>query len=261
MISCVDDAIVQSGISSGVSKEKGDYVRTVLLTELLTDHLPRLPLYLRELQCALEGSSTDLEKVCVIVKSNPIFCENFVRIGSMAESVEPIRLPVDHLVVLLGKQRVWTVAVAAFLLTEIGSNWSSMAKKKVARIALTRANRALASAKAVDDSAPEQAYAAGVLSVAGLLPLVDVSCASDQVPEWIDSAEEALEKQRKFFGTDFLELNRWIRVIWRLPLDTPYAMTEPVRYQPEVREFHCPVPFLGNDLGGHNLVVVSRGSV
>src|SRR6266567_3771828 len=99
MISCADGGVARPGLPKG----KDDYVRTVLLAELLADHLPRLPWYLRELQCALEGCSTDLERVCAAVKANPVVCENFIRIGSMAEPAEPIRLPVDHLVVLLGK--------------------------------------------------------------------------------------------------------------------------------------------------------------
>ena len=83
-MSCADGGFVRPGLPRG----EDDYVRTVLLTELLADYLPRLPWYLRELQCALEVCSTDLEKVCVTLKTNPAICENFVHIGNMAEPAE-----------------------------------------------------------------------------------------------------------------------------------------------------------------------------
>ncbi len=187
-MSCADGGFVRPGLPRG----EDDYVRTVLLTELLADYLPRLPWYLRELQCALEVCSTDLEKVCVTLKTNPAICENFVHIGNMAEPAEPIRMPLDHLVVLLGKQRVWTVAVAAFLLAETNNNWSSIAKREVANIAMARAKAAVTRAKTNDDADLDQVYAAGVLSVIGLLPLVEASGVTDQVPEWIEVAAEAI---------------------------------------------------------------------
>jgi HD-like signal output (HDOD) protein len=230
----------------------------VLLTELLADHLPHFPWYLRDLQCALEVCSTDLERVCSALKASPTVCENFIRIGSMAESAEPICLPIDHLVVLLGKQRVWTVAVSAFLLTEIDSTWSTVAKKAVARLALTRASNAAARAK-IDDGDADQAYAAGVLSVAGLLLLVEASGITDHVPEWIEVSAEAIEKQRELFGTDFLELDRWIRVIWRLPLEMVYSTAELAPPQPFGKENTYPVVLQGGDQGTRNLVLVSRG--
>jgi len=255
MMLCADGGAVRPGLPKG----KDDYVRTVLLTELLADCLPRLPWYLRELQSALEAGSTDLEKVCLALKVNPAICENFARIGCMAEPAEPIRMPLDHLVVLLGKQRVWTVAVAAFLLTEIDNNWSSVAKREVASIALARANAAVVRAKADEDVALDQVYAGGVLSVIGLLPLVEASGVTDHAPEWIEVAAEAIDKQREVFGTDFLELDRWVRMIWRLPMEMSYAVAEPVSVQPYVPE-HASKP-LGSDQGIRNLVLVSRGSV
>ncbi len=257
-MSCADGGTVWSGLPKG----KDDYVRTVLLTELLTDHLPRLPWYLWELQCVLEAGSTDLEKVCVAIKVNPAVCENFIRIGSMAEPAEPIRLPLDHLIVLLGKERVWTVAVAAFLLTQIDNNWSSMAKREVASIAMARANMAVVRAKAAnEDVALDQAYAAGILSVIGLLPLVEASGVADHAPEWMKVAAEAIDKQREIFGTDFLELDRWVRMIWRLPLDMSCAAAEPASPQMYATEHACPVKPLSNEQRIRNLVLVSRGSV
>jgi HD-like signal output (HDOD) protein len=255
MMSHADGGVVRPGTPRGAD----DYVRTVVLTELLADHLPRLPWYLRDLQCALEGCSTDLQRVCTALRASPTICENFIRIGSMAEPAEPICLPVDHLVVLLGKQRVWTVAIAAFLLTEIDSRWSSAAKKEVANLALKRANHAVAAAKAADDETPDQAYVAGILSVAGLLPLVEASGVADHAPEWIEVAAEAVTKQRELFGTDFLEIDRWIRVIWRLPLDMPYAFTDRLPSPPRAKERSSVVPPQAFDQEARNLVLVSRG--
>ncbi len=254
MVSCPDGGVVRLGVPKG----SDDYVRTVLLTELLADHLPHLPWYLRDLQCALEGCSADLERVCAALRASPTVCENFIRIGSLAEPAEPICLPIDHLVVLLGKQRAWTVAVAAFLLSEIDSTWASVAKKEVAKLALMRASNAAARAK-IEDGDADQAYAAGVLFVAGLLPLVEASGITDHVPEWIEVSAEAIEEQRELFGTDFLEIDRWIGVIWRLPLEMTYSTVELTPSQPLGKENPYPVVLQGCDQGTRNLVLVSRG--
>jgi HD-like signal output (HDOD) protein len=150
------------------------------------------------------------------------------------------------------------VAVAAFLLTEIDSTWASVAKKAVARLALTRASTAAAWTK-IDDGDVDQAYAAGVLSVAGLLPLVDASGITDHVPEWIEVSAEAIEKQRELFGTDFLEIDRWISVIWRLPLEMPYSNAKFAPSQPFGNENAYPIVLQSGDQGTRNLVLVSRG--
>src|SRR5260221_269450 len=254
MVSCPDGG----GVRLGVPKGSDDYVRTVLLTELLADHLPHLPWYLRDLQCALEGCSTDVEGVCAARRATPRVCENFTRTVSWAEPAEPICLPIDHLVVLLGKQRAWTVAVAAFLLSEIDSTWASVAKKEVAKLALRHASNAAARAK-IEDGDADQAYAAGVLSVAGLFPLVEASGIADHVPEWIGVSAEAIEKQRELFGTDFLEIGRWIGVIWRLPLEMTYSTVELTTSQPLGKENPYPVVLQVLGQGARNLVLVSRG--
>ena len=137
----------------------------------------------------------------------------------MAEPVQPIVVPVDQLVVMLGKNRVWTTAMAAFLLHELNSNWSSRAQKEVASIAVARAYKALVTAREDDDQAPEAAYVAGILSIIGLMPLLHLSGETDYVPDWLDLSTEAAGKQREIFGTDFLEIGRWARLLWKLPLD------------------------------------------
>jgi HD-like signal output (HDOD) protein len=242
-----------------------DYVRSVLLTELLADHLPRLPWFLKNLQCALEDSSTVLEKVCTALEAHPRICADFIRIGCMAEPAHPIVVAVDQLVVLLGKRRVWTTAVAAFLLHELNSTWSNAAQKEVASIGLGLASNALAMARAVEDTSLEQAYVSGILSIAGLLPLLYLSGVTDQVPDWLDVSPEAAQKQRELFGTDFLELGLWARLLWKLPLEN--CGTE-VRCEPAPVLSHFPLlpkdlysPVAGNSGSeSRNLVLVSKGT-
>ncbi len=243
------------------------YMKTQLLTELLVDHLPRLPWFLRDVQSALEDGSTDLYSVCGALKAHPAILENFVRIGAMAEPAQPIRMPLDHLVVLLGKQRTWSVALAAYVLAEMTSAWATAARQEAGSIGLALANNALARARMVDAEAPEQAFAAGVLSVIGFLPLLEASGETNCLPEWLDSSKEAIHLQREIFGTDFLELNCWIRLLWRLPLLAPEqtVAVEPVRSETEpVAEDEAllqVLPFVANDAAARNLVLVSRGVV
>jgi HD-like signal output (HDOD) protein len=251
-------------------KGKDDYVRTVLLTELLADHLPRLPWFLKNLQCALDDSSTVLEKACAALEVHPRICADFIRISSMAERVQPIAIAVDQLVVLLGKERVWNTAVAAFLLHELNSTWSSHAQKAVASIAMTRANnaRVLASEDSEDEeSDPEQAYVSEILSIIGLLPLLHFSNDEDQLPDWLDVSAEAVQKQRESFGTDFLELGRWARLLWKLPLENPnpevmFQAPQTVSYSQILpKDLYSPLAALNAGSESRNLVLVSKGTV
>jgi HDOD domain-containing protein len=242
-----------------------DYDRTLKLTEMLVDHLPRLPWFLRELQSILEDGSTDLEAACAVLKAHPAVCENFMRIGAMSEPAQPIRIPVDHVIVLLGKQRVWTTALAAYLLTELSSSWTTAARQEAGNIGLAYANRELARARMDNNETPEQAYAHGLLSVAGFLPLIEASGETDCAPPWLDATKEAICEQREIFGTDFLELNCWIRLLWRLPLlPAEQALALPVgsrRPAAVVVEKVVPVSPVIADAAVRNLVLVSRGVV
>jgi HD-like signal output (HDOD) protein len=252
---------------SGILKGKDDYTRTVLLTELLADHLPHLPWFLRDLQCALEDSSTVLERVCTALEAHPRICANFIRIGCMAEPAQPISIPIDQLVVLLGKRRVWTTAVAALLLHELNSTWSNTAQKQAASIGLARANTALALARAAEDPFLEQAYVSGILAVAGLLPLLYLSGVTDHVPDWLDLSPEAVQKQREIFGTDSLELGRWARLLWKLPLENSgtEVMCESAPalsyFQTLPKDSPRPVAALNSGAESRNLVLVLKGTV
>jgi HD-like signal output (HDOD) protein len=249
-------------------KGKDDYVRTVLLTELLADHLPRLPWFLRNLQCALEDSSTVLEKVCAALEVHPRICSDFIRISCMAEPAQPIAVPIDQLVVLLGKDRVWTTVIAAFLLHELNSTWSSRAQKEIASIAVAHAYKALAAAgENNENQAPEQAYVSGILSIIGLMPLLHLSGETDHVPDWLDVSAEAAKKQQDIFGTDFLEIGRWARLLWKLPLDdaNPEVMFQS---SPELsysqtlpKDIYSPVAAMNSGNESRNLVLVSKGTV
>lgn len=248
---------------SGGLKDKDDYVRSVLLTELLADHLPRLPWFLRNLHCALEDSSTVLENVCAALQAHPSVQANFLRIASMAEPAQPIYPRIDQIVVVLGKDRVWNTAIAAYLLTELNSTWSTIARKAVAAIGLVHGNDAFMKACNAGDPAAEQAYVDGVLSIAGLLPLLNVSGATDKVPDWMGTSREAIEKQREIFGTDFRELDRWVRLLWKLPFNGLYTtFAKPVLEGPyptiEQAESLIPVTTPNAEPITRNLVLISK---
>lgn len=230
-----------------------------MLTELLADHLPSLPWFMQELRGALEDGSTHLERVVKALKIHPTVCDNFVRIGSMAEPAEPIRVPLDHLVVLLGKQRTWSAALAAYVMTEIGSPWSTLTQKEVADIALARAGRLLDKARTSGDEEPEQSFVKGILSIAGLLPMIDSCGISECAPEWLGTSKEAIEIQRDLFGTDFIELNCWIRVLWGVAVDFPFAAgTGIVETVTKDRSIAVAAPV--SDPASRNLIIVPRGN-
>lgn len=248
-------------------KGKDDYVRSVLLTELLADHLPRLPWFLKNLQCALDDSSTVLEKVCAALQVHPRICADFIRLSCMAERVQPIAVAVDQLVVLLGKERVWNTAIAAYLLHELNSSWSSRAQRAVASIAVTRASNALVLSGEEEESDSQQAYVAEILSIIGLLPLLHFSGDEDQLPEWLDISADAVQRQREIFGTDSLELGRWARLLWKLPLENPnpevmFKVPQAVSYSQILpKDLYSPLAALNAGSESRNLVLVSKGMV
>jgi hypothetical protein len=248
-------------------KGKDDYVRAVLLTELLADHLPRLPWFLRNLQCALEDSSTVLEKVCSALEVHPRICADFVRLACIAEPAQPITVPVDQLIVLLGKERVWTTVIAAFLLHELNSTWSTRAQKEVASIAVTRASNALATASEDESMAPQEAYISGILSIVGLLPLLHLSGETDFVPDWLDVSPDAVLNQQEVFGTDLLELGRWSQLLWKLPLEHPdtqlmFDRSPALAYSQILpKDLHSPAAALSSGSESHGLILISKGTV
>jgi hypothetical protein len=239
--------------------EPGAYARTVRLTQLLSDHLPRLPWFMREVHCALEDGSTHLERVVEMLRIHPTVCDNFVRIGSLAEPAEPIRLPLDHLVVLMGKQRTWSAAVASFVLSEISSPWSSLTQKEVAGMALKAASSLLNEARELDDVEPEQSFVKGVLSICGLLPLIDSCGLTGRVPEWMGTSPEAVQLQRDLFDTDFVELNCWIQMIWRVAAEFPFA-TPVQSLETATKDRSIAVAAPVSDPASRNLAIVPRGN-
>jgi hypothetical protein len=235
------------------------YAKTTLLTELLTAHLPGLPWFMGELRCALEDGSTHLERVVNMLKVHPAVCENFVRIGSMAEPAQPIRLPLDHLVILLGKRRTWSVAVTSFVLAEIGSPWSTLTQKEVADLGLKTAGNLLDRANRSEHEEPEQAFVQGALSIVGLLPMIDSCALTDRVPDWLGTSSEAVQLQRELFGTDFIELNCWIRLLWGVAVDFSFA-SPTTADEPVTKDRSMAVAAPVSDPVSRNLVIVPRGN-
>jgi hypothetical protein len=194
-----------------------------------------------------------------MLQAHPAVCENFVRIGSMAEPVQPIRLSLDHLVVLMGKQRSWSVAVAAFVLAEISSPWSTLTQKEVADIALSNAGKLLDRANKSQNEEPEQSFVKGVLSISGLLPLIDSCGLTERAPEWLGTSAEAIQLQRELFGTDFVELNCWIRVLWGVAVEFAFAApTGTAELAPKDRSTAVAAPV--SDPATRNLAIVPRGN-
>jgi HD-like signal output (HDOD) protein len=210
------------------------HARTIYLTGLLLDHLLPFPRPLQQLQSALEEPSTDLQKACAALEADPLICANFLHIAGMAEPTEP-NATLDQWIVLLGKQRAWSVAAAAFVLQQIDGEYARPALKRLAALARQRGIAALEMALLAEDEAPEQAYAFGVLSVVGLLPLIDIADLPAENAPWIGLAPESITRQRELFGTDCQELGHWISLLWRLPVgmqDEPAPEYSPMPPRP-----------------------------
>jgi len=199
------------------SNPDADRLRTAFLTGLLLDHLPPFPAFLQQLQCILHDCAIDLEKACVALNTHPAVRGNFMRIAGMAEPNETA-LPLDHLIVLLGRQRAWTVAVASFVMAEIDNDRALPVLRRIAHFGEEQGAIAATLALLTEDEAPEQAYVSGFLSIIGLLPLIDIAALQNECPAWIGISPAAIAAQRGQFGTDCAELACWIRLLWRLPL-------------------------------------------
>jgi HD-like signal output (HDOD) protein len=200
------------------SKPDSDHLRTAFLAGLLLDHLPPFPAFLRQFQCILNDCTIDLEKACVALGSHPAVCGNFMRIAGMAEPNETA-LPLDHLILLLGRERAWTVAVASFVMAKIDNDRSLPVLRRIARFGEEQGGIAATLALLTEDEAPEQAYVSGFLSIIGLLPLIDMAPLQNDCPAWIGISPAAIAAQRGQFGTDCVELACWIRLLWQLPLE------------------------------------------
>src|SRR6267142_1782012 len=208
------------------------HMRAMFLTGLLLDHLMPFPRPLQQLQNALEDPSTDLQKACSALEADPLLAGNFLGIARMAEPSEP-NATLDQWIVLLGKQRSWAVAVAAFVLTQIDGECCLPVLKRLAALGRQRGVAALELALLAEDEAPEQAYAFGVLSIIGLLPLIDIAYPENDNAAWIGLSPEAMARQREQFGADCQELSHWISLLWRLPLKIQDSRALPETLGPE----------------------------
>jgi HD-like signal output (HDOD) protein len=196
-------------------------LRTVYLTELLIDQLPSLSRPMHDLYRLLEAD-IDPEKISATLMQDLNLCMHFVELGGLAE-LAAFAISLDHLVVMLGKSRVWTVAVGAFLLKEIETSVSIPVLSQVRDLARQQASIALSEATAREEPACEQAYVYGLLSVIGLLPLIELTALEEDIQGWVGISAAAVAKQRQYFGTDYIELSRWIKRLWHVPLDSPYS--------------------------------------
>ena len=92
---------------------------------LLSDHLPRLPFWMQQLNGVLNGGTIDLARAVDLIGYDPGFRMEFVRICRLAE------LPssddrLDTFLVLLGRESLRTVTVGAFLSSFLGAQRSPL---------------------------------------------------------------------------------------------------------------------------------------
>jgi HD-like signal output (HDOD) protein len=201
------------------------------LWRLLADHLPRRPFWLQQLNVVLNAETIDLARGVELIGTEPLFRAEFVRICRLAE------LPssddrLDNFLVLLGRERVRTVAVGAFLTSFLATQNSPLLAefaRRIDRLGSMASRLALSS----DNTDAAEAYVAGLVHHAGTLPLLRAIDLNNNLSSaWLDFTTESITTQWMRFGTDSIELGQAIALLW----DYPLTLRQSLRVSPEAGE-------------------------
>jgi HD-like signal output (HDOD) protein len=183
---------------------------------LLCDHLPRLPFWMQQLNGVLSAGTVDLSRAVELISYDAGFCAEFVRICRLAElPATDDRL--DSLIVLLGRERVRTVSVGAYLTSYLAAQQAPVLTEYYRRIdrLASMAYRLALSSEEID---AQEAYVAGLVHHAGTLPLLHtIDPASELSSAWLEFSLESLTAQWLLFGTDTLELGQAMALLWDYP--------------------------------------------
>ena len=198
---------------------------------LLADHLPRQPFWLQQLNGILNAGTIDLARGAELIGMEPLFRAEFVRICRLSE------LPssddrLDNFLVLLGRERVRTVVVGAFLSSYLANQDSPLLSEFARRIDRlgSMASRLALSSEEIDAA---EAYVAGLVHHAGTLPLLRTIDPNNSLSSaWLDFTVESITTQWLLFGTDSIELGQAIALLW----DYPPALRQSLRVSLEAVE-------------------------
>jgi HD-like signal output (HDOD) protein len=187
-----------------------------LMWRLLSDHLPHLPFWWKQLDGVMNAGTIELTRAVELIAYDPAFCAEFVRICRLAELPSPDdRL--DNFVVWLGKERTRAVMIGALLTSYLATHEGPVLQeyaRRIERLASMTYRLAMASA----DINPQEAYVAGLVHHAGTLPLLHtIDPGAELSPAWLDFSLESLTAQWLLFGTDSIELGQAIALLWDYP--------------------------------------------
>jgi HD-like signal output (HDOD) protein len=186
---------------------------------------------MQQLSGVLNAGTIDLSRAVELINYDAGFCAEFVRICRLAElPANDDRL--DSLIVLLGKERVRTVSIGAFLTSYLAAQPAAVLAafyRRIDRLASMAYRLALSS----DEIDAQEAYVAGLVHHAGTLPLLHtIDPASELSAAWLEFTLESLTAQWLLFGTDTLELGQAIALLW----DYPAALKQSLRVSLDAAE-------------------------
>jgi hypothetical protein len=125
--------------------------------------------------------------------------------------------PLEQWVALLGSRRMRSIVIGEYLADHLASQstglWQSLCEQCqfLADLGWTLAHRS-------SFPEPEQAYVAGWLHGAGLLPFLSAAGPeASRIPAWFGFSPDAVRWQRNQFNTDYRRVGRWMANIWGVP--------------------------------------------
>jgi hypothetical protein len=198
---------------------------------LLSDHLPPLPPWWKQLSGIVHADTIDSARAVELIRCEPRFCAEFVRICRFAGlSCADDRL--DNYLAWLGKEGTHAVMIGAFLISHLAAQGAPLLKEYARRIEYLATTTRRLARLSVEINALE-AYVAGLVHHAGALPLLgatDLGGALSSVR--LDFSLESLTAQWLYVGTDTIELGQAMALLW----DYPTVLRESLRTCPDAAE-------------------------
>lgn len=185
----------------------------------LSEGLPTLPGYVFELNGLLCAKVVDLRRVSRVIRTDPSLSAQVIRLTNSALlNLRRRVVSIEEAVVLLGTERLRTLALTCSLLEYLGQKLSAGQVQAYWQHSFLTALLSERIARGTEYPQPEQAYLAGLLHDIGSLPLLMDSCEKKEgASEEEEAPGESVEWEQEHFGVDHCEVGRMIGTSWNFP--------------------------------------------
>ncbi|MBZ5628031.1 MAG: HDOD domain-containing protein [Acidobacteriia bacterium] len=182
------------------------------------DHIPRLPQSVDGLIELLSRPTIDLSEISTLLSESPAWRQQLqwtCALSTLRPSLQKQQL--EQWIALLGSRRIRSVVIGVYLAEHLVSHPSGLLQvlceqcQFLADISWTLAHRS-------SFPEPEQAYVAGWLHGAGLLPFISYAQPdASRIPAWFGFSRDAVRWQNNQFHTDYRDLGRRMADAWNVP--------------------------------------------